>query len=323
MFKCRKYRRSFTLIELSIVLSVLSLFVIMTISGASIINNANSLRIIKQISNYREAIGHFYRTYGALPGDYNDAQYKFAPSGYTQMSSRDLSTLSKDILDKIPLNGSSNGMVEGNINGDLSFHYSEVYGVWSHLGASGLIDNKYSNTCYDISSSDRRKCSKAGYNLPKIQGGYNENSSFIFYSSLLEANDARLYGAIIDQIKSIGETKSYNMLLLTDVSRSYVYNSSVALDDYVTFGAGGAVSSNIMIKIDTKIDDGMPFTGRVFGVNGGEKDNQKDGNLMEGQCNTYKGDNSKFNGDDYKSIVYTNQGNKSCVGIVLFDEFNS
>ena len=318
----QKFRKSFTLVELSIVLLVLSLLVTITLSGEKLISNAKATRIMKDISNYRQAISQFYQTYKVLPGDYDNAQYKFAPSGYTTMSLRNIATLDKSITDTIPLNGNYDGVVSGKIDGSSSFYYSEVYGVWSHLSASHLIDGQYSNTCYDVTSSERTKCSKAGYNLPLIPNGYNKDSAFLFYSSQLSSNDSKLYGAIEDKIKMQGEFSAYNMLLLVDNSRNYVYNGSSSLDDYTAFGSGGGVSSDVMMIIDAKMDDGKPLTGHVFGMNGGNKDGASVNN-KDGQCNTYRGNNDVFTGDDYNLIAYTNSSKKSCVGIVLFNELNS
>ena len=316
----QKFCKSFTLVELSIVLLVLSLLVTITLSGEKLISNARATRIMKDISNYRQAIGQFYQTYKVLPGDYNNAQYKFAPSGYTTISLRNIATLDKSVIDRIPLNGNYDGMVSGGIEGSSSFYYSETYGVWSHLSASNLIDGQYSNTCYDITSNERSKCNKAGYNLPLIPGGYNKDSTFLFYSSQLGANDIKLYGIVKDKIKQQGEFSVYNMLLLIDNTRNYVYNGSVSIDDSAAFGAGGGVSSDIMMIVDAKMDDGKPLTGHVFGINGGNKDGIS--SAKEGQCNTYKGDNNAFTGNDYNSIAYTNSGRKSCVGIILFNELN-
>lgn len=318
----QKFHKSFTLVELSIVLLVLSLLVTITLSGEKLISNAKAMRIMKDISNYRQAINQFYQTYEVLPGDYNNAQYKFAPSGYTTMSLNNIATLGKDVTDKIPLNGDYNGMVSGMINGSSSFYYSEVYGVWSHLSASHLIDEQYSNTCYDVTSSRRSECNKAGYNLPSIPSGYSKDSTFLFYSSQLSIYDDRLYGAIEDQIKRQGEFSVYNMLLLIDNTRSYPYKGGSSIDDNVAFGAGGGVSSDVMMIIDAKMDDGKPFTGHVFGINGGSNDSANNGN-KDGQCNTYNGYNNFFTGNDYSSVVYTNSSKKSCVGIILFNELNS
>jgi len=317
------YKKSFTLIEISIVLLVLSLLTTAVISGKNMIGNAKALRIVNEISNYRQAINHFYQTYGALPGDYNNAQYVLASSGYTKMSSSDISKLEKSIIDTIPLNGNSNGEVEGCFTGSSYLQYSEVYGLWSHLSASHLIDKVYSNTCYDISQGTRDKCSKAGYNLPIISDGYNNNSAFLFYSSTMTNQDYFLYGVIIDQIKKQHQAKSYGVLLLMDPTRKYPYKEASEIANYVPFGAGGGVTSEIMMKIDDKMDDGKPFTGLVFGVNGGNRDNNKDSDVRDGQCNTYTMANNDYINVENNKIIYTGKSNKSCVGIVLFNEFNS
>ena len=317
----KKFRKSFTLIELSIVLFVLSLLITLTLTGEKLINSAKAARIMKDISNYRQAINQFYQTYNVLPGDYNNAQYKFAPSGYTTMPLSNIATLGKDVADKIPLNGNYDGVVGGMINGLSFFHYSEIYGVWSHLSASHLIDKRYSNTCYDIAYGERSKCNKAGYNLPSIPGGYNNDSTFLFYSSQFGVYDIRLYGIIEDQIKQQGEFAAYNMLLLIDNTRGYTYNGGSSIDNNVAFGTGGGVSSDVMMIIDIKMDDGKPLTGQVFGINGGSK-NSINNNVKDGQCNTYNGYNNYFNGSNYSSVAYTNDSNKSCIGIILFNELN-
>lgn len=306
-------KKSFTLVEMSIVLSVIALLSGIVISGASIINSAKAIKIVKEISTYREAIDSFYKTFDSYPGDYGNAQYNLAPKGYSTKTWSEISR-EKNILDITPHDGNQDGVVSNEILNDSGSNYSEVFGVWSHLSAYNLIDKKYSNVCKTSSgASVNSGCAKGDYNLPLISLGNNSSSVYIFYHPDYEkSNESNLLGQIIKN----EEMKDLGVMLMVDISHKYTYDG-LSLDQNYILGGGGAVKSSLMFIVDKKIDDGLPLEGNVLGINGSNEDKKINISQKDGQCNTYKGRNSVVP-EDTKKILYSNDINKDCIGVILF-----
>ena len=127
---------------------------------------------------------------------------------------------------------------------------------------------------------------------------------------------------VIQTIKDQNYVQNSHFLTLTDISRQYIYSNKTSIGNIVVSGGGG-IASDIMLQIDNKMDDGLPLTGLVFGINGANEDSKINDTLKDGQCNTYLGSNSSFTGTNIKNISYTNKSNKSCLGVVLFTEFSN
>lgn len=321
-------KQSFTLIEISIVLMILALLTAAVLSANSVIKNAKSQKIIQEISTYRQAINSFYQMYNALPGDYNNAQYGLTPSSCNLtncnlVAESSIATLDASIRSQIPLNGNGDGKVDYTIGGSSTLYKSETFGVWSHLSAQNLIPYKYSNTCKNIKSNTRKECLQADYNLPRISFGFNTSSVYIFHNS--SEYNKNIYGQIFDKNYNKTFIENAHVLSLVDISHSYAYGSNSNIGNYV-HGGGGGVSSDLMIKIDSKIDDGKPLTGNVYGINGSNEDNKISQASKTGQCNNYKGANSSFttqNNLTRDKVVYSNDNNQACIGVIVFDEFAS
>ena len=321
-------KQSFTLVEISIVLMILSILTAAVLSANSIIKSAKSQKIIQEISTYRQAINSFYQMYNALPGDYNNAQYDLTPSSCNltncnSVAESSIATLDSSIRSQIPLNGNGDGKVDYTIGGSAILYKSEAFGVWSHLSAQNLIPYKYSNTCKNTASNTRKECLQADYNLPRISGGFNTSSVYIFHNSSEYNED--IYGQIFDKNYNPTFVENAHVLSLVDISHSYAYGSSSNIGNYV-HGGGGGVSSDLMVRIDSKIDDGRPLTGNVYGINGSNEDNAISQTSKTGQCNNYKGANSSFmtqNNLTRDKVVYSNDNNQACIGVIVFDEFAS
>ena len=300
------------------VLAVLSLLTGIVLSGTTIINNAKAVNTIKEITTYQEAIYKFYQTYGAIPGDYGEAQYKLSPSGY---STKSWSEIDSTMISTIPHNGQQDGKVSNRIIIEDGVSYSEVFGVWNHLSSSGLIGKNFSNICFNKSSTEITNCAKGGYNLPIISSGLGSSSVYIFYAPDIDNKDDY---ELIQQLSEKNTLENSHVLLMTDISHHLTYSNTMIDGSYI-LGGGGGINSSLMLKIDLKIDDGKPLTGNVFGLNASNEDNKNNLNIKVGQCNTYKGNiytnNGGDNSVDREKIYYTNDTEKTCLGAVLFKNF--
>ena len=342
MFKNNKL--SFTLVEVSLVLFILAVLVSATLTGSSLMSRAKANRVIKELQEYKQAITSFYDTYGALPGDFADAQYRLATSGYTTTAISTIKGLDKELQKQIPVNGNQDGSVSAEI--DETNFYSEAFGVWSALGQANLIKDKYSNFCYTTtsnctvydngttsytvcSSPTSVECVKIGYNVPKISEGVN-NAGYVFYrptSTTTATNDDKLMGVILQ------DTLAQHPIIDTNntANRKHII-AMMGFDTNKTFdndtltgvrGGSGAITSNIMRIIDEKIDDGYPLTGSVYGLNGYGMHGHCSNSASNKTLQIYTTDNYTTSQTitDRKKVVYKNDSNQFCVGIMVVDEF--
>ena len=312
-----KLKTSFTLIELSIVLVVMALLTSLMLSGKHLIAVSRANSVVQEISTYRQAINSFYSSSlysNSLPGDYIEARSNFAPSDYTSatITTSALATAFQSGKSKqIPLDGDANGEVSAEIKGynnETSLYYSEVFGVWSHLGHAHMIDKHYSNACYNIASTNIGDCALAGYNLPKITNGV-KNGVYVFYKPQSSNDfDKGLYGVVSDDYNY-----DSHVMLMVDITNIRIFGMSSNISNYI-IGGGGGLSADLMRRVDIKIDDGRPMTGQVFGLNGSE---------ANGKCSNYNGTtNASFSSSIAKDkIVYNESENENCVGVVVFNEF--
>lgn len=102
-------KKGFSLVEISIVLSIVGILIGFTMKGKGLLDLAKSRSVISQIENYRAAIQIFIDRYGGFPGDIADAK--------TVISTK-----------------AENGRADGEIR-DLA----DVKRFWDHLLKSGLI----------------------------------------------------------------------------------------------------------------------------------------------------------------------------------------
>ena len=283
MMSQAKHKKSFTLVELSIVLSILGILISGLLAGKKLIANSEVAATIKQIEIYRKAINTFYQTYGYLPGDFPNAQYQLAPKGYETKTPAELVSLissNRSQADKIPINGEGRGKVFPCVRklNNTANYYSEGFGVWSHLSAAGLIDKQYSNLCKTVTSAVTAQCVEPGYNMPEYE--YGSGNGVYYFTNLMfyqtSATGPRL-GLIQDSLRTDIEANQHHAMILASFN-DYVATGaqsgvSVELCGPLTYVPSyllplkGIVPVETMNAIDAKIDDGLPLTGHVFGVN--------------------------------------------------------
>ena len=115
-----RYKRGFTLIELSIVIVIIGLIVAGVVGGQSLVRQAKLRSVISEVNEYNVAMNAFILEYDALPGDFDNAT-SYWPSG-----------------------GTSNG------NGDRVIHVqspnvnTEAIRGWEHLSLAEIIPGSFS-----------------------------------------------------------------------------------------------------------------------------------------------------------------------------------
>jgi prepilin-type N-terminal cleavage/methylation domain-containing protein len=227
-----KKRSAFSLIELSIVLIIIGLLIAGITGGASLIKSSELRAVMGEARGYAVAVNAFYTQFNALPGDYNTAVGSV--SGVTT-----------------PANGlavgNGNSKIEfcttGCVTGNAVSTGSEGAIAWQHLKSAGAIDT-----------------------APTFTGGATT-------SQLVTTN----YPA--SKIKSSGwgfdynYSTSQNVVVLTGATTTA---ATVSVDNAVGNSlvngakiATAALLATDALSIDAKIDDGIPTSGKVQGVNTG------------------------------------------------------
>jgi type II secretory pathway pseudopilin PulG len=138
----------FTLLEASVVLTIIALLISGIIVGKSMIQSAQLQATIKQYAQYLQAIKEFQDKYRALPGDMNNAE---------SMWGSDTSCPATTYTAKphtATCNGDGNGRVgDSDYNGNIAFKPDEstnipaeyeLYRLWQQLADAGMIDGAYS-----------------------------------------------------------------------------------------------------------------------------------------------------------------------------------
>jgi prepilin-type N-terminal cleavage/methylation domain-containing protein len=226
--RARLSRDGFTLIELAIVLVIIGLIVGGMLVGQNLINAAGIRAQVTQIEKYNTAANTFQEKYGYLPGDITAsaaAQFGFAPRG------------------SCPGQGDGNGIIEGDttcVAGSNDEAGGETLMFWVDLSAAHLIDGGFTtatSTSYFTESVTSTPSINAFFPAAKIGRG---NYVYV-YSSQNWNGSANLPTGI----------NYFGLSALTAIVNSGIPPSTPALSVQEAYA------------IDTKVDDGMPETGRV------------------------------------------------------------
>jgi prepilin-type N-terminal cleavage/methylation domain-containing protein len=241
MGRLHQGRGGFTLIELSIVLVVIGLIVGGILVGQNLIAAANARATITQIEKYNTAVNTFRGKYGYLPGDIKDpdaSNFGFQPRGTGTGQ------------------GDGNGVIEGagasNVTGEDQAG-GETLMFWVDLSAAHLIDGGFS------AASETGTFSATPTSTPSL-------SAFLPAAQLGNGNYIYVYsgGHWSGPVWASTSTNYFGLSAVTATNGSPSWPFS---NPGLTVQQASAV--------DTKLDDGMPLSGRVIAayVNGSANNN--------------------------------------------------
>lgn len=230
-FMKKSPENGFTLVEISIVLVIIGLIVGAILLGRDLISAAAIRSQISQIEKYQTAMNTFKIKYGCLPGDCKNAdQFGMLPSGqYAGF-------------------GDGNGLIEGsvawadNMNTGTAQGHGETATFWAELAMAGLIDGNFPNARNTAllggGSHTESSTQPLSEFYPRAKIG-NRNYVYIWSN---QDEPAKNYGGLWNQYFGI----------------SAVYEQ-----------LGWAMSANPGLSvqqayaIDSKVDDGLPLSGKV------------------------------------------------------------
>lgn len=216
--------KAFTLVELAIVIVIIGLLVGGVLAGQELIQQAKIRSFIKQLESYRAAVIVYTDKYKFLPGDQPDA-FRFWGS---------LTGCTDDMVTSLNAggcNGNGNGAIE---DGGFPF---EVYRAWQYLALANLIKGSYTGVTGPLSIRDASSSNTAATPFNNAIFDFRPASA----TSLSWTN-----GAPIDNYFNVG-----------------VMRQTATGGADLQSAAGPVLSPIDAYSFDSKIDDGMPGSGRV------------------------------------------------------------
>ncbi len=223
-----KINKGFSLLELSVTLAVIALIAAVILIGKDLIEAAKAREFVVSLEKYSTAKNVFKEKYGYLPGDFPNAEEYFS-------------------LPKIANGESAFRLENGNGNNKLDLAAVNSFSAeasgdalffWNHLEAAKLIDGSYTKNYYDL---DPRiafpEFGEAGLMPVTIYSDYDVFSGFDRFNG-----------------KEVFLLGFDNSGAITSIDQTYgsVYTQP-------------AITPAFAYNVDQKIDDGLPFSGKVDG----------------------------------------------------------
>ena len=233
--KNNKKTFGFTLVEMSIVLVVIGLLTGGIMAGKSLIRTAEIKSVTNDVGKYQDAVRIFSDKYASLPGDMPDA---ISVWGFVHATPATCETTVG--TGTATCNGNGDGAI---LHGAGGTFYSETFRAWQQLANAGLIEGSYTG----VTGSGGVVHGVPGTNIPagKING-----SGAAFYD----------HGG--DPYSDVNWLSAYYQTMMI-----YGSKSTTGLP------AGVIFKPSEMVSIDSKMDDGKPYTGRLMvftsGMNAG------------------------------------------------------
>ena len=251
-------KQSFSLVELSMYIAVMSTIVVITLGGISVVRNARVQRVVEELYFYENAISDFVIKYGELPGNMSKERCLMFNEfkNFCQVLSSD-NPAKTTTLNTQPLS-----YVAMNSNDVASQVMALNYGRF--LKTSGIIESVKFGIDKELEITDLRHGKIKNY-LPKVGIGDEVYMHYIYNNIVNKWNDGLIYAGDIGMnvFSFDNNTESALILIFSTLGR------------YIDVEKGGAFSADFMEKIDKKIDDGRPRTGFLVGLPQGT-DGQQD-----------------------------------------------
>ncbi len=221
-----KKSAGFTLLELSIALTIIALVVGGIMTGTSMIHSANLQSIISETEKYTIAFDNFQNQYQSLPGDMPDAINVWGAAHATPATCE---------------NTASTGPETCNGDGNASIDNEEGFRAWQHLANSELIEGQFTGVAGSAGIADH----DFGTNAPKATFGDGVGWGTTYTADFSGGANANFfaYSYLYDGYLTIGSDDG----IRADggfLSPSDALNIDIKIDDQKP-GTGNVITTNI------------------------------------------------------------------------------
>ena len=225
-------KRGFSLVELSIVLVILGLLVGGVLAGQSLIHAAQLRAATEEYNRYNTALKTFRDKYFGSPGDITNAT-AFWGKDTTSVAACPAQTGTAPTTGPGTCNGNGDGFI--GIAGTVITN--ETYRAWQQLAMAGLVEGSYAGTVSVYNAT-----ATAGVDIPQSKVSSQAGWTIVRLSP--SGNSELGYTALPNVVST------YLVLGKTNVNYWAQNWFMPAADAW---------------NIDTKIDDGKPSTGMLYG----------------------------------------------------------
>lgn len=217
--------RGFTLIELSIIILIIAIFLAGIVMSSDLMRSSKLLKILVQVDEFNKAVKVFQEKYKELPGDLSNAE-TFWGSDATCPGTAYTAT-----PHSLTCNGDGNTHI-GDFFTDAGATSNESYRAWQHLANANMLGGGY----VGMSGTGSVNHAIPGVNVPK---GYLKGTGFTLMYMFLPGGNADYWPMMYGHV--------------------FIYGAKTT--NTVTNGPN--MTPKEAFLLDQKIDDGKPGTGRV------------------------------------------------------------
>ena len=228
-------RSGFSLMEIGIVVTIIALIAAGVLVGKSMITSAELRAITTEENIYATAFKEFIDKYQAIAGDMNNAESLWGSDATCP------TTATNTILKVATCNGDGTGTIGNWANGATSGGTEyEWFRAWQHFSDAGLIASKFTG----VRGAATSTTTNIGVNVPlsKGKGGGQFAKTGWTLMWMNSTTDNNFFFATVPV-----------------ASHTLIYGVQTA-SSFTDTGILAPVNAK---NIDSKIDDGLPYTGNI------------------------------------------------------------
>ena len=289
-------KKSFTLVELSIVLLVLSILVGVLLTGRKIVDRANLQRVIFEIDYYKKALTLYRDTYDVYPGNMDEETcMKYAE--FSQLNSNNDGVNVGDYCKNDRSSGGKGKTNDGFASSSLmatSERWTSFLNAMRFMQTSKIINEVRTTIADDemvdgsYSSADKgpwdevcKDCiSYENVKRTQAKTSFDNNGAITLAGILIDSSKENSYrlNFIRGSNNSNGDENGHEFYdqevqkIVNSQNVLVLYrNTPASADDQYGSGslATGILTADIANQLDVKLDDGRPGTGILIGLKNG------------------------------------------------------